>query len=183
VYTDNDPLKYLSSAKLGAYKQKWASQLADFNFEIKYRPGKQNANANALSRLTSDSSDIMDQCVNGTIVPSDVKAAQSSVIYINSVDISYCDTFPSYTKDDLGTLQSDEIVIGKCRYFIVSGTTPKPSFVRKDKKIQALLRQQKHLVNCDGVIHRRNSNPKLGDLDQIILPECLKVQNSEVNNV
>lgn len=44
-FTDNNPLKYLSSAKLGAYEQKWASQLADFDFEIKYRPGKQNTNA------------------------------------------------------------------------------------------------------------------------------------------
>jgi hypothetical protein len=105
VYTDNNPLKYLSSAKLGAYEQKWASQLADFNFEIKYRPGKHNANADALSRLSSDSSDILDQCVNGTIVPPDVKTAQSSVIYINSVDVSYCDTFPCYTKEDVGTLQ------------------------------------------------------------------------------
>ena len=42
VITDNDPLTDFRSAKLGALKQQWASQLAQFNFEIKYRPGKVN---------------------------------------------------------------------------------------------------------------------------------------------
>ena len=52
VYTDNNPLKYLQTAKLGAVEQRWASQLASFNFSIKYRPGRLNTNADALSRLT-----------------------------------------------------------------------------------------------------------------------------------
>ena len=51
VYTDNNPLSYLQSAKLGAVEQRWASQLALFNFEIKYRPGTANRNADALSWL------------------------------------------------------------------------------------------------------------------------------------
>jgi hypothetical protein len=51
VYTDNNPLKYLQTAKLGAVEQRWASQLASFKFDIVYRSGKLNANADALSRL------------------------------------------------------------------------------------------------------------------------------------
>lgn len=39
VYTDNNLLSYLSSAKLGATEQRWAAQLAVFDFEIKYRSG------------------------------------------------------------------------------------------------------------------------------------------------
>lgn len=66
VITDNNPLKYLSTAKLGAYEQKWASQLAEFDFEIKYRPGKQNVNADVLSRLPSD---ILCECIQGSIIP------------------------------------------------------------------------------------------------------------------
>ena len=38
VYTDNNPLTYiLSSAKLNATGQRWVSELADFNFKIKYK--------------------------------------------------------------------------------------------------------------------------------------------------
>lgn len=51
VYTDNNPLSYLQTAKLGAVEQRWASQLALFDFDLKYRPGVMNRNADALSRL------------------------------------------------------------------------------------------------------------------------------------
>lgn len=50
VYTDNNPLSYLKTAKLGALEQRWASQLAAFDFDIRYRPGSANGNADALSR-------------------------------------------------------------------------------------------------------------------------------------
>lgn len=88
------------------------------------------------------------------------------MIYVNAVDVAYCDTFPSYVKDDLGNLQSNDSVIGKCKDFIMSKTIHKPSFVRtKNKKVQFLLRQYKYLVICDGIIHRRISDPKFGDLE------------------
>ena len=50
IFTDNNPLSHLRTAKLGAIEQRWASDLARFDFDIQYRPGKQNGNADALSR-------------------------------------------------------------------------------------------------------------------------------------
>ncbi|PFX11422.1 Transposon Tf2-8 polyprotein [Stylophora pistillata] len=51
VFTDNNPLKYLqTTVKLGALEQRWAAQLALFDFTINYRSGRSNANADALSR-------------------------------------------------------------------------------------------------------------------------------------
>ena len=50
VYTDNNPLTYvLTSAKLNTTGLRWVGELADFNFEIWYRPGKLNADAHSLS--------------------------------------------------------------------------------------------------------------------------------------
>lgn len=49
VYTDNNHLSYLQTAKLAAVEQQWPSQLASFNFDIRYRPSTANCNANALS--------------------------------------------------------------------------------------------------------------------------------------
>ena len=52
VLTDNNPLTYvLSSAKLDATGHRWLAALASYNFSIKYRPGKHNQDADALSRL------------------------------------------------------------------------------------------------------------------------------------
>ena len=50
VITDNNPLTYFRSAKLSALEQRWASQLAQFDFDIQCRPGKVNP-ADALSRM------------------------------------------------------------------------------------------------------------------------------------
>lgn len=51
IFTDNNPLTYvLSTAKLNAVEHRWVGQLADFHFDIKYRPGKVNIDADVLSR-------------------------------------------------------------------------------------------------------------------------------------
>ncbi|PIK46894.1 putative transposon Ty3-I Gag-Pol polyprotein [Apostichopus japonicus] len=50
VYTDNNPLSHLQTAQLGATEQRWAAQLASFDIEILYKPGKLNTCADALSR-------------------------------------------------------------------------------------------------------------------------------------
>ena len=63
VYTDNNPLTYiLSSAKLSAAGHRWVAELADFNFNIKYRPGKCNVDADVLSCLPLDPSEYMEDC-------------------------------------------------------------------------------------------------------------------------
>ncbi|KAL7852896.1 hypothetical protein SRHO_G00186810 [Serrasalmus rhombeus] len=51
VFTDNNPVAHLQTARLGATEQRWVAQLSAFNFEVKYRAGKENVNADALSRL------------------------------------------------------------------------------------------------------------------------------------
>lgn len=50
VVTDNNPLCYLKTAKLGAIEQRCVAQLSVFDFEVKYCPGCSNAAADALSR-------------------------------------------------------------------------------------------------------------------------------------
>ena len=52
IYTDNNPLTYVMKKKqLDAIAQRWVTALADFDFEIKYKPGRINTKADALSRL------------------------------------------------------------------------------------------------------------------------------------
>lgn len=51
VVTDNNPLTYiLKSAKLDAVSYRWLAALSTFDFNIKYRAGKNNQDADGLSR-------------------------------------------------------------------------------------------------------------------------------------
>lgn len=51
VVTDSNPLTYLlTSAKLDATGYRWLSNLSTYSFQLQYRAGKQNADADALSR-------------------------------------------------------------------------------------------------------------------------------------
>ena len=50
VYTDNNPLAYVMESKLGASQIRWLSELALFDFTIKYQTGRSNRATDALSR-------------------------------------------------------------------------------------------------------------------------------------
>ena len=51
-YTDNNLLTYvLSTAKLNAAGIRRVSELADFNFKIRYWPGRAHRDADGLSRM------------------------------------------------------------------------------------------------------------------------------------
>ena len=63
VYTDNNPLLYcMSSSKLNATTIRWVNELADFNFTIKYRPGKTHVDADSFSRMPIDFARYMETC-------------------------------------------------------------------------------------------------------------------------
>ena len=49
VFTDNNPLCYIKSSKLGAAQIRWLSELALYDFDIVYHSGKSNLVADALS--------------------------------------------------------------------------------------------------------------------------------------
>ena len=53
VKTDNNPLTYvLTSAKLDATGHRWVANLSEYNFDIIYRSGPSNRDADALSRIS-----------------------------------------------------------------------------------------------------------------------------------
>ena len=55
VYADNNPLAYvMTSAELNSPGYYWITDLANFNFVIKYQPGVMNKDADFLSRMPRD---------------------------------------------------------------------------------------------------------------------------------
>ena len=52
VYTDNNPLTYmLTSAKLDAFGQCWVVALADYNFQLHYKTGEWNVEADVMNTM------------------------------------------------------------------------------------------------------------------------------------
>ena len=52
MYTDNNPLTcILMSAKLDAVGQCWVAALANYNFQLHYKTGKSNVEADTLSHI------------------------------------------------------------------------------------------------------------------------------------
>lgn len=55
IITDHNPLVYLNNVTLSSERlTRWRLKLAEYNFEIVYRKGQANANADALSRIHED---------------------------------------------------------------------------------------------------------------------------------
>ena len=68
VVTDNNPLTYaLSKVKLDATNHRWLSALAPYDFNIIYRPGKLNTDADILSRYPGTVEDHMEEIPKDTI--------------------------------------------------------------------------------------------------------------------
>ena len=63
VYTDNNPLTFvMTSAKLNATGHRWVADLSNFNFSFKYKPGDENINADALSRMPLNFDECISEC-------------------------------------------------------------------------------------------------------------------------
>ena len=53
IVTDHRPLNYILNSKETTGKiTKWALLLQSYNYDVEYRPGRQNGSADALSRRT-----------------------------------------------------------------------------------------------------------------------------------
>ncbi len=58
IETDHQSLQWLMNAKSPARLVRWALALSEFDFEIKYRQGKFNQNADGLSRLAQSTEEV-----------------------------------------------------------------------------------------------------------------------------
>ena len=66
AFTDNNPLTYvLTTVQLDATGHRWVAALSNYTFSITYKPGKNNKDADALSRIKwPEAVDISSQSVH-----------------------------------------------------------------------------------------------------------------------
>uniref|UniRef100_A0A3B3IJJ6 Gypsy retrotransposon integrase-like protein 1 n=2 Tax=Oryzias latipes TaxID=8090 RepID=A0A3B3IJJ6_ORYLA len=185
VYTDNNPLTYvLTTAKLNATTHRWIAELADFNFSIKYRPGKVNGDADGLSRMPLDMETYMLKCsqeMDPETLTSITQAVQlksqewepwlcSATITTACSDGEYEKALRSVAEISLQTIkkaQEEDPVIGKVKNYVVKGQWPRFNKRNWRDDISVLTREMKKLfVDEDGILYRKSATKV-----QLVLPK------------
>ncbi len=190
VYTDNNPLTYvLSTARLNAVGHRWVGELSDFHFDIKYRPGKQNLDADTLSRYPLNLTDHLSDYTEA--VPSEVVSAmwqgskavvEEEVPWVASLTLCSARDVEKemlegqmvslMAPDDVRISQQDDDSIKEVIKLKESNWTPKNT--NKEKKVMTrgtrrLVQEWNKLIVEEGILYRHSGNRK-----QLVLPEKLK---------
>ena len=187
VYTDNNPLTYvLSTAKLNSTGHRWVSELADYNFDIKYRPGKVNKDADTLSRFPLDINQYTSSCTQETsqevisATLSGIMALQDGgTVWITAVsdstEILNFDSdlldFSKYDKIEPRVIlesQKRDPSIGRVLAYKLNGHKPAAHEICQERPYtRKLLREWPKLeVGKDGLLRR-----KCGEYLQLVLPK------------
>ena len=153
------------------------SELAEFSFTIKYRPGHSNNDTDALSRMPVDIGSHEKLCTE-SILPADIMAvfvglrAQehgettwvSTVSLDNSLlhfdDVSIVTGGRQISKTTLLNAQRQDPAIGKVLKFKKSGRWPSPWESRRESPTtRVILRQRSKLyLGKDGLLYRNSGS-------------------------
>ena len=183
VYTDNNPLTcVLSTAKLNATGLRWVCELADFNFKIRYRPGKLNTDADSLSCFPGDFKAYMNSC-SEQISVENLQASLAMVSTVASGDsiwiVSMTDNVEELQSDDLHAptacnhlwvidivkAQQDDHVISRVLSFFQN--RQKPSVTQKRQETPLV----RKYLNDWHKLHVHKTSGILYHNKQVILPE------------
>ncbi|KAL0202987.1 hypothetical protein M9458_001005, partial [Cirrhinus mrigala] len=159
VFTDNNPLSHVKTAKLGAVEQRWASQLAMFDFEIVYRPGRKNGNADALSRQ---------KFIGGEQQGGLEKMVPTMIV--NAISV-----FPEFQQQDVQRMQEQDPLISRFKFYWNRGGGPDKGERREESKdTLELLRQWDKVEEFEGILYRVVADARGGWVKQLLLPQVLK---------
>ncbi|XP_052392086.1 uncharacterized protein LOC127939541 [Carassius gibelio] len=183
VITDHNPLRYLATANLGAVEQRWIAQLSEFDFEVYYKPGRQNTNADVLSRIPSSEEPEQEDSAKDFIrMNSDeVRAclwpvANKHQIVQASVQVSVTRKVPGYSWSDIEEQQKIDPHIAPIYRAVLTNKNLSPVEQRNmDVELKKLSRQFTRLKLKKGVMFRSIFDPRDGEeICQVVVPEPLR---------
>lgn len=194
VRTDNNPLTYmLTSAKLDATGHRWLAALSTYDFNLKYRSGVQNIDADALSRrphptLTQKSewkdfsaAGVRAMCQMSVVTkqrnPQSGRAIDHLGLSTQAIPQAYCNLSTLSVKEmlvlsptELSTAQKEDPGIGQMWSALSNGDV-----TQVDKTMHRacplLLREWDRLKMQQGVMYRFTSPPGKSCCSQLVLPE------------
>ena len=174
VYTDNNPLTYvLTTAKLNATGLRWVADLSDYNFTIKYRPGKANVDVDYFSCRPLEIENFIQDCTE-ECNPQTVSSIVSAINVVSCEDVSLCQLTPEVNKKlpmvdmaKLGAEQMSDSVIGPVYSAVLVGCLLRKKTWKIFKKRSKIIMQNfKKLTIVKGMLLKETQ----GNM-QIVLPE------------
>ena len=179
IYTDNNPLLYvMHSTKLNANGQRWVSELSEFNFTVKYRPGVINKDADCLSRLPLDIKKYEGLCKE-EIDPDSFRALVAGVAVAEKENeawmVNACALkVPDFagmgqllTPPQIRDAQKKDVVLEQVKQML---NAPVKNWKNLDAPLKELLHHRKKLfVDSRGLLCRRSDNGI-----QVVWPESLR---------
>ncbi|XP_035264283.1 uncharacterized protein LOC118222647 [Anguilla anguilla] len=182
VYTDNNPLTYvLTTAKLNATGHRWVAELADYNFNIKYRPGRVNSDADGLSRMPLQSEkwdeeyteqtqmDVVSAALKGVLVQTETLTTWISPVALETLDGDLAGpTLSQIQPKQVKTAQEKDGVISRAMWYLKRGRPPTNAERRREHgDVVVLLREWKKLyLDIDGILYRQTAKRR-----QLVLPQ------------
>jgi transposase InsO family protein len=200
ILTDNNPLTYVNTtAKLDATGHRWIAALANFDLNISYRPGRNNSDADSLSRRPKDRlslpNETMDRFADTLeITSAEVKAigkryeteGESSTPWVEAISCSLHAINPEYdsenevtkgmyrmTASDWRREQSKDIILKRLLFWVNKKTNPsRMERLKETLDVRHALREFNRLVLREGVLYRTRRETKQGKvLYQLMLPK------------
>ncbi len=189
VRTDNNPLTYvLSTAKLSAVGHRWLAALSAYDFDIQYRPGKCNVDADLLSRCIPDEEDKSEWV---TIPESGVKSARQRVDVVSGFSSPrYVDLFGAspdcipdlyafptqlelmplerLTKQDIKQAQVDDEIVGPTIQAVKQGKWPVG--IESRGELSIMKREMSKLTLKDGLLYSLRQRSSGENDFQLVLP-------------
>ncbi|KAI4887981.1 hypothetical protein NFI96_001880 [Prochilodus magdalenae] len=164
----------------------WIAELADFHFTIKYRPGRENNDADALSRMPLDVESMMKE-YSEDLCSDVVMAAIQSVEAQREVDVNWSvalvtqapseessvESVVPIPKDELRKAQKSDPSIKPVLEYKLQGCKPSAQTLKEfSSKTRCLFREwDKLTVDGDGIMYRITATRK-----QLVLPEQYKAR-------
>ena len=163
VYTDNNPLTYvLTSAKLNAVGMRWVNELADYQFNIHYRRGCENVDADYLSRRSLDVTELKRLCTE-TVGKECLSSVWSNSVDVVSIPVicgkvaatqlvldPKCEV-TAISAGEMAEKQLSDSVVGPVYQAVRDGVRP------KRKELASWSRSSKILMKSFGKLSVRNS--------------------------
>ena len=128
--------------------------------------------------MASNAEAILANATATSLVPVEVRVtAMEHIANTEELADVVVTTLPGISNDDMANLQANDPAIGRLRYFRQLGRKP----TRQERETESmsaiqLIRQWERIVEKNGVFYRRIVDTRLGELQQLLLPICLRDQ-------